>query len=79
MARLIVRLLTIWNNRFQVLNITIDLVATGLPIAITHDLCDQSYDLCVQSYVRSTIGPAFQHFSIAGRSYPGRKPGVTGF
>ena len=39
-ARLIVRPLTIWNSRFQVLNITIDLVATGLPIAITHDICD---------------------------------------
>ena len=44
-ARLIVRPLTIWNSRFQVLNMTIDLVATDLPLAITHDLCDQSYDL----------------------------------
>ena len=67
-ARLIVRPLTIWNSRFQVLNMTIDLVATDLPLAITHDLCHQSYDLCHQSYVRSTIGPSFQHFSIAGRS-----------
>ena len=50
-ARLIVRPLTIWNSRFQVLNMTIDLVATDLPIAIAHDLCDQSYDLCDQSYV----------------------------
>ena len=50
-ARLIVRLLTIWNSRFQVLNIAIDLVATDLPLAITHDLCDKSYDLCGQSYV----------------------------
>ena len=67
-ARLIVRPLTIWNSRFQVLNMTIDLVATDLPLAITHDLCHQSYDLCHQSYDRSTIGPSFQHISIAGRS-----------
>ena len=67
-ARLIVRPLTIWNSRFQFLNMTIDLVATDLPLAITHDLCDQSYDLCDQSYDRSTIGPPFQHLSIAGRS-----------
>ena len=40
-ARLIVRPLTIWNSRFQVLNMTIDLVATDLLLAITHDLCDQ--------------------------------------
>ena len=78
-ARLIVRPLTIWNSRFQFLNMTIDLVATDLPLAITHDLCDQSYDICDQSNDRSTIGPPFQHFSIAGRSYPGRKPGATGF
>ena len=58
-ARLIVRPLTIWNSRFQVLNMTIDLVATDLPLAITHDLCDQSYDLCDQSYVLSTIGTFF--------------------
>ena len=44
-ARQIVRPLTIWNSRFQVLNMTIDLVATDLSLAITHDLCDQSYDL----------------------------------
>ena len=56
-ARLIVRPLTIWNSRFQVLNMAIDLVATDLPFAITHDLCHQSYDLCHQSYDRSTIGP----------------------
>ena len=67
-ARLIVRPLTILNSRFQVLNMTIDLVATDFPLAITHDLCHQSYDLCHQSYDRSTIGPSFQHFSIAGRS-----------
>ena len=42
-ARLIVRPLTIWNRRLQVLNMTIELVATDLPLAITHDLCDQSY------------------------------------
>ena len=39
-ARLIVRSLTIWNSRFQVLNMTINLVATDLPLAVTHDLCD---------------------------------------
>ena len=44
-TRLIVRPLTIWNSRFKVLNMTIDLVATDLPNAITHDLCHQSYDL----------------------------------
>ena len=44
-ARLIVRPLTIWNSRLQVLNMTIDLDATDLPFAITHDLCDQSYAL----------------------------------
>ena len=67
-ARQIVRPLTIWNSRFQVLNMTIDLVATDLPLAITHVLCDQSYDLCDQSYVLSTICPRLQHFSIADRS-----------
>ena len=52
-----------------VLNMTIDLVATDLPLAITHDLCNQSYDLCHQSYVLSTIGPPFQHFrSQIGRN-----------
>ena len=78
-ARLIVRPLTIWNSRFQVLNMAIDLVATDLPLALTHDLCDQSYDLFDQSYVLSSICPRLQHFSIASRSSPGRKPGVTGF
>ena len=76
-ARPVARLVSpfaIWNSSFQVLNMTIDLVATDLPLAITHDLCDQSYDLCDQSYVISAIAP----FSVAGRSYPGRKPGVTG-
>ena len=58
-ARLIVRPLTIWNTRFQFVNMTIDLVATDLPLAITHDICDQSYDLCDQSYVLATIGPFF--------------------
>ena len=61
-ARLLVRPPTIWNSRFQVLNMTIDLVATDLPLAITHDLCDQSYDLCDQSYVLSTICPRLPHF-----------------
>ena len=69
--------LTIWNSRFQVLNMTVDFVATNLPLAITHDLCDQSYDLCDRWYVLSTICPRLQHFSIAGRSSPGRKLGVT--
>ena len=48
-ARLIVRPLTIWNNRLHVLNMSIDLVATDLPLTITHDLCDKSYDLCDKS------------------------------
>ena len=61
-ARLIVRPFTIWNSRFQVMNMAIDLVATDLPLAITHDLCHQSYDLCHRSYDRSTIGPSFQKF-----------------
>ena len=74
-VRLIVRPLTIWNSRFQVVNMTIDLVATDLPLAITldlcdqsYDLCDQSYDLCDQSYLLSSICPRLQHFSIAGMS-----------
>ena len=67
-ARLIVRPLTIWNSRFQVLNMTIDLVATYLPLAITHDLCDQSYDLCRQAYVLSSIYQRLKKKSIAGRS-----------
>ena len=67
-ARLLVRPIAIWNNRFHVLNLTIDLVATELTLAIIHDLCDQSYDLCGQSYVLSSICPRLQHFSIAGRS-----------
>ena len=67
-ARLIVQPLTIWNSRVQVLNMTIDLVATDLPLAITHDLCDESYDLCGQSCGFSSICPLLQHFSISGRS-----------
>ena len=47
------RRLTIWNRRLQVFNMTIDLVASDLPFAITHDLCDQSY-------VLSTICLRFQ-------------------
>ena len=42
-----------------VLSMNIDLVATDLPLAIIHDLCDQSYDLSDQSYVFSTIGQFF--------------------
>ena len=67
-ARLIVRPLKIWNSRFQSVKMTIELVATDLPLAITHDLCDQSHDLCHQLYVISTMCPGLQHFSIAGRS-----------
>ena len=67
-ARLIVRAFTIWNSIFQVLNMTIEIVATDLPLAIIHDLCDQSFDLCDQSLVLSTIFPRLQHFLIAGRS-----------
>ena len=67
-AGLLVRPLTIRNSCFQVCNMTIDLVATDLPLAITHDLCDQSYDLCGKPYVLSSICPRLQHFSIAGRS-----------
>ena len=47
-----------------VFNMAIDLVATDLPLAITHDLCDQSYELCDQSYNWPTI----QRMSVAGRS-----------
>ena len=68
-ARLIVRPFTIWNSTFQIFNMTIDLVATGLPLAIIHDLCDQSFDLCDQSYVLSSICPRLQHFrSQVGRN-----------
>ena len=52
---------TIGNRRLQVLNMTIDLVATDLSFAITHDLCNQSY-------VLSTICPRFQKMSVACRS-----------
>ena len=81
-ARLIVRPLTIWNRRLQVLNMTIDLVGTDLPLALTPDLRDQSYDLCDQSYVFSMICPRFQHLSIAGigrNLVVGPKPGMTWF
>ena len=37
-ARLIVRPLTIWNRRLHVLNMTIDLVATDLPLANSRPL-----------------------------------------
>ena len=52
---------TILNSRLEVLNMTIDLATTDSAMAITHDLCDQSY-------VLNTICPRFQHFSVAGRS-----------
>ena len=45
----------------EVLSMTIDLVATDLPIAITHDLCDQS---CVLS----TICLRFQIVLVAATS-----------
>ena len=35
----------IWNRRARVLNMTVDLAATNLPLAITHDLHDQSHAL----------------------------------
>ena len=52
---------TIWNRRLEVLNMTIDFATTVFALAITHDLCDQSY-------VLSTICPRLQHFSVVGRS-----------
>ena len=51
----------IWNRRLEVSNMTIDLATTDFVLAITHDLCDQSY-------VLSTICPRFQHFPVAGWS-----------
>ena len=51
----------IWNRRLEVLNMTIDLATNDFALAITHDLCDQSY-------VLSTIYSRFHHFSVAGRS-----------
>ena len=50
----------IWNRRLDVLNMTNDLATTDFALAITHDLCDQSY-------VLSTICLQFQHCSVAGR------------
>ena len=35
------RPITIWNRRWEVLNITIDLALTGFTLAIIRDLCDQ--------------------------------------
>ena len=55
----------------EVLNMTIDLVTTDFSLAITHDICDQSY-------VLPATCPRFQIVSIAGRSQPGHKPGLTG-
>ena len=52
---------TIWNRRLEVFNMTIGLAATDFALAITHDLCEQSY-------VLSTICLRFQDFSVAGRS-----------
>ena len=66
-ARLVVRSrktylrpLTIWNRRLEVLNMTIDLVTTDFALAITHDLCNQSY-------VLSTICPRFRKKSVVAR------------
>ena len=59
-ARLVVRSrktylrpLTILNLRFEVLNMTINLVTTDFALAITHDICEQSY-------VLTTTFPRFQ-------------------
>ena len=60
-VRSIVRVPILRNRRLQVLNMTIDLVATDLPLAITYDLCDQSY-------VLSTICLRFQIVLVAATS-----------
>ena len=50
------------------LSMTVDLAATDFALAIVHDLC-----------VRSTIFPRLiPIFSVAARSLPGRRSGVTG-
>ena len=61
-ARLIVRPLTIWNSRFQVLNMTIDLVA------ITHDIAT-SRTTCATS--RTIVLRLAHHYNIF-RSQVGR-------
>ena len=63
----------IWKRRIDFLNMTIDLVTTDFALAITDDLCDQSY-----------IFLRFPHDSNIFRSHVGcklvvvPKPGVTG-
>ena len=52
---------SIWNRKLEVLNMTTDLATTDCALAITHDLC-------YQSYILSSICPRFQFFSVAGRS-----------
>ena len=78
-ARLIVRPLTIWNRRLQVLNMVIDLVATDLPLAITHDLCDESYVLSM-IFLRSVYDlSTTENCFIRSYVVTCRKPGVTGY
>ena len=48
---------TIWNRSLDILNMTIVLATTDFAVAITHDLCDQSY-------VLSKMCPRFQHFRL---------------
>ena len=50
----------IWNRRNRVLNMTVDLATNNLPLAITHDLYDQSYAL-------SAIPPWFPFLSVVPR------------
>ena len=66
-ARLVVQYKTrlqppaIWNCQARVLNITVDLAATNLPLAITHNLYDQMYSL-------SLIPPWFPPLSVVPSS-----------
>ena len=48
---------SIWNRSLDILNMTIVLATTDFAVAITHDLCDQSY-------VLSKMCPRFQHFRL---------------
>ena len=67
-ARLIVRPLTIWNSRFQVVNMTIDHVATDLPLAIT----TTSATSRTTSETSRTIVLRLAHHSNIFRSHVGR-------
>ena len=67
-ARLIVRPLTIWNSSFQVLNMTIDLVATDSPLAIT----TTSATSRTTSETSRTIVLRLAHHSNICRSQVGR-------